>query len=82
MAITILDVAIARGVKEVDGRISGEEFDRVGLPLLGGCMCGTTVGCYNAFPTRTGYLGCEDCVGGQGFETVEEFEAFCQEEDN
>lgn len=80
--ITILDVAKARGVQESeDGSINGSEFERVGLPIMGGCMCNTTVGCYNAYPSKTGYLGCEDCIGDQGFETVEEFEEFCKQDD-
>lgn len=74
--ITILDVAQARGAKpEPDGTLTGAEFERVGLAILGGCqVCGASVAAYNAYPSCTGFWRCEDCVGDTGFDTVEEFE--------
>lgn len=54
---------------------SGAFYLTAGLPILGGCMCGTTVAAYNAFPSRTGMLGCRDCIGDQGYATVEEANA-------
>jgi hypothetical protein len=73
--ITILDLALSRGAKEVDGRISGDEFNRLGLPIMGGCeYCGATIGAYNAYPSKSGYLRCSDCIGSDGFETTQEYE--------
>jgi len=77
--ITILEVAKARGISEdKGGLISGAEFDRVGLPMLGGCQsCGACIGPGDAYPSRTGYLQCGDCIYEEiGFETVDEFERF------
>lgn len=80
-AITVLDVANARGVKATLGGIAGEEFDRVGLPMIGGCcVCQATIAAYNAYPGRNGYLHCADCIEADGgFATVEEFEQFERE---
>lgn len=80
MTITIWDVAVARGVKQSeDGGVEAGEFARVGLPFLGGCeSCQATIGPVQAAPSRSGYLRCnsDECLGGYGFESVEEFEAF------
>ena len=58
MAITILDLT---------------EIYKTGLPLLGGCCrCGACVSAYNAYPSKSGYLKCGDCLGSDGFETVEQ----------
>ena len=76
--VTVLELAIHRGAKVAeDGSVSGAEINRVGLPVLGGCIsCGATVAAYNACPSRSGYLKCsEDCIGGDGWETVEEANA-------
>ena len=84
MSITILDVARARGVEEIDGKISGGEFQRVGLSILGGCgNCHATLGAYNAYPTTTGFWGCRECTEGAEitFATTEEFEAWSKEQD-
>jgi hypothetical protein len=73
--VSILDVAFARGVKEVDGTINGAEFERVGLPFMGGCQgCGASIAAYNAYPSKSGYLQCRDCIEGIGFASVEDFE--------
>jgi hypothetical protein len=72
-AITILDLARFRGAKSEMGAISGSEFERVGLAMMGGCRnCGATIAAYNACPTKSGNWTCLDCVDGDGFETVEE----------
>lgn len=79
MSVTIYQVALARGVTEIDGKVNGGEFDRVGLPLLSGCQhCGATLGPGNAYPTSTGFIQCGDCeeMSQQGFGTVEDFERF------
>jgi len=79
--VSILDAAIKMGANQDEhGSINGSEFNRLGLPIMGGCLhCEATVGAYNAYPSKTGYLMCADCVGDQGFSTVEEFQAFTKE---
>ena len=75
MPITIRDLALHRGALEVNGGINGAEFHRVGLNILGGCAgCGATLAAYNAYPTKSGYWRCADCVyeRADGYETVEE----------
>lgn len=77
--VSVLDVALARGAHEVEGRINGGEFARLGLPMLSGCQhCGATLGPYNAYPTQTGYIQCADCLEGSdlGFISIAAFEAF------
>ena len=78
MAITILELAKYRGAKPArDGSISGDEFDRVGLPILGGCeVCHACVAAHNACPSRTGFLRCANgCIGELGWDAVEEADA-------
>jgi hypothetical protein len=80
--VTILDVAVARGaVTSENGGISGAEFERLGLPFLGGCeVCNATVAAYNACPSKTGFLRCANgCIRNAGFITVEEFETWMKE---
>lgn len=61
--ITILDIAIAHGAKEIDGGINMAEFDRLGLPFMGGCQhCGASIAAYNACPGRNGWLIGTCCV--------------------
>lgn len=43
-----------------------------GLNLIGGCeLCEATLAAYNAYPSRSGYWRCSDCIGDTGF-TLEE----------
>lgn len=75
MPITILDLAKFRGVQESEtGGINMGEFERVGLPMMGGCgVCGACVAAYNACPSRSGVLKClSGCIDEDGYETVEE----------
>lgn len=76
--VTILDVALAHGARQdAAGAISGAEFERLGLPMLGGCQgCAASIAAYNAYPSKTGYLQCKDCIGELGFATVAEFDSF------
>ena len=76
-AITILDLAIHLGAKEVQGSITAEEIERVGLPFMGGCYCcGATIAAYNACPSKNGYLKClNGCIDDTGYATVEEAKA-------
>lgn len=72
-AVTILELAKHRGAQEQDGGgISGAEFERVGLPIMGGCeVCGATVAAYNACPAKSGYLRCaNNCIADDGWTDV------------
>lgn len=78
MPITVLDLALHRGVKEDDnGNISMGALEDVGLPFMGGCsICGASIAAYNACPSKSGYLKCASgCIDEDGFETVEEANA-------
>ena len=75
MNITIWDWAKFRGVDvDAPGGVSMGEFDRVGLPMMGGCYkCGACIAAGNACPTRHGFLACDSCVDeGDGYETADE----------
>lgn len=79
--VTIMDVALAWGAEADEaGGMTGEAFDRLGLPFLGGCEgCEATIAAYNAYPSRSGFLRCDDCVGvgdpdHLGYATVRAFE--------
>jgi hypothetical protein len=83
--VTILEVALARGIKSAEGSdgYSMGEFDRVGLPMLGGCqVCEACIAAYNACPSTTGYLRCASgCIGDKGFPSVKAFEAWSSYQD-
>lgn len=75
MPITVLELAWHRGAeKDEDGATNAYEVEKTGLPFMGGCcMCGATVACYNACPSKAGYLKClNDCIGDDGWDSVEE----------
>ncbi len=72
--LTILDLAyFIENIPEGDG-VGGEVFDRLGLPIIGGCQaCGATVAAYNACPSTTGYLRCrEGCISDLGWVNYQE----------
>ena len=81
--VSCLDVAIEKGAKQENGSICGSEFDRLGIPMLGGCnICGETIGAYNAFPSKDGFLKCRSCIHiAGGFTSAKEMENFKYEED-
>jgi hypothetical protein len=71
--VTVLDVALAHGARRDEGGgINGGEFDRLDLPLMGGCgVCQATIAAYNACPSTAGYLCCaKGCIDGAGFDSV------------
>lgn len=78
MSVTILDVAKSRGVRiEKDGSVTMGSMNDVDLAIFGGCLtCEASIAAYNAYPSRSGYWCCADCVGDFGFKTVEAFEEF------
>ena len=79
-AVSILDVALARGATPAaDGSIDAGQFERLRLPFFAGCeVCQATLGPYNAYPSRTGFIRCRDCIADLGFATPELFVAFCE----
>jgi len=87
-AISTFEIAVAKGAKQgQDGGINGAEFERLGLPFLGGCCrCYVSIAAYNMYPTKYGYVMCRECVDPEedGFSTVEEFDAWvnAQKEEN
>jgi hypothetical protein len=72
MFITILDyVKDQTGEKKI---YTAEDFAATGVDILGGCeICGATLAGYNAYPAKSGYWRCADCLCDDGFATVEEF---------
>jgi hypothetical protein len=72
-AITVLELAVFRGLQE-DGGITMGAVEKLGLPFMGGCAaCGACIACYNASPSKIGYLMCSNsCIGDQGYATVQE----------
>lgn len=72
MPITILDHV--RAVIGDKREYTGEDHLRAGVLMLGGCeCCFATIASYNAYPARTGFWRCADCIGDSGYATVEEF---------
>lgn len=77
-AITVFALAAHRlGIEPGSRRLTGADFERVELPMLGGCeACGASVAAYNACPSTTGYLRCANgCIDGLGYATVQEADA-------
>ena len=74
MPITILDY-----VKSVAGNkaiYTADDFARAGVEMSGGCqICGATIAPCNAYPSKSGYWRCADCIGDDGFATVADFTA-------
>jgi hypothetical protein len=77
MAMSILDLCIALGETEDEtGSMTADQFDKHGLPFFSSCQCcQASLGPYNAFPSRSGYIRCKDCDGDPGYSTLAEFEA-------
>src|SRR5215472_12096905 len=72
MPITILDYVISQ-VGEEDF-YTAEDFSAAGVAMSGGCeLCSAAIAGYNAYPSKSGYWRCADCIGSAGFATVEEF---------
>lgn len=83
--LTIFDIAIAKGAKptktdyarDIDGAINGAEFERLGLPIFGGCTCGAQLAAYNMYPSKHGTTRCADDIGDDGFATIAEWDEWC-----
>jgi hypothetical protein len=74
MAITILDyVKSVVGDKDL---YTEEDCLTCGVDIMGSCQgCHAVIGCYNAYPSTSGYWRCADCIGSDGYETVADFTA-------
>lgn len=81
MPVSILDIALKEGAKAgEDGSINMGEFEALGLPFFAGCQhCGASLGPYNAYPSKSGFIQCKECIDEIGFETVEQFHKWCED---
>jgi hypothetical protein len=72
--VTIFDyVRSVTGDKPV---YTDEDHWNAGVGILGRCeICYTLIFSLNAYPARSGCCRCADCIGDDGFVTVEEFAA-------
>ena len=69
MPVTIMQVA--EHILRRPAR-TGDDFLQAGLPMFGGCQrCEASIAAYNACPSKTGYLQCQQCIDDIGFDTVE-----------
>lgn len=74
LPINYYDIAKKEGAKEIDGSIPGEEFERLGLPFMGGCSgCGESLSAYNMYPSKGGSTYCKNCIEDDGFKSIEEY---------
>jgi hypothetical protein len=81
-AMTVLDIALAKGAKEINGSINMSEFDQLGLPFFSGCQCcHESLGPYNAYPSRSGYIRCRSCLDDLGFDTVKDYDEWMENYD-
>lgn len=73
-----LPVSILALAKHRLGRdpVTGGDFEEAGLAIIGGCAgCGATLAAYNAYPSKTGYWLCSDCIGSDGWADVKDANA-------
>lgn len=72
MTVTILDLARERGAAfDEDGSINAQALHDVGLDFIGGCeSCQATLAAYNAYPSKSGYWRCQECIRDLGWEDV------------
>ena len=74
--VSIWDVAVSRGVSADSGGASLMDFWRVGLEMIGGCeTCGASISAGGAYPSKSGFWRCRDCIGDSGFASVPDFES-------
>lgn len=67
--ITIQQLAEYRLGREAK---TGDDFYDAGFEILGGCQsCGASIAAYNAYPSKSGYWKCADCIGDDGWTSVE-----------
>lgn len=55
------------------GSLTAGDLGLVNFAIMGGCeRCGASIAAYNAHPSRSGFWRCGDCIGPEGWATVEE----------
>ena len=73
MPITILEYVKAKTGDRATYTV--EDHRWAGVDILGGCqICAATIASYNAYPSTFGYWRCADCIAGDGFATVEDYQ--------
>jgi hypothetical protein len=77
MTMSILDVCFALGEKPDErDSFTADQIMKHGLPFFSSCQCcHASLGPYNAFPSRMGYIRCRDCIDELGYQSLAEFEA-------
>ena len=73
--LSVLDIAIQQGLQpSEDGTYSAEGLLRHGFTMIGGCQCCyATIAVYNAYPSKSGYWMCGDCISDYGFNTLQDY---------
>jgi hypothetical protein len=70
MSITVLELAEYRLGHKAQ---TGQDFIDADLDMLGGCaICHASISAYNAYPSKSGYWKCADCISHDGFANVVE----------
>jgi hypothetical protein len=73
--LSVLDIAIARGARVIDGNVDGAELAAMGLPIIPGCArCSVTLSPADAYPAPGRFYFCGACIDGLGFDTVEAYD--------
>lgn len=73
--ITLLDYV--KSIKGDQETYSYQDHLDANVPMLAGCQnCFASLASYNSYPSTPGYVRCADCIGDQGFATIEEFAAW------
>jgi hypothetical protein len=68
MPVTVMQLAESVLGHEPGRRV---EYEEIGLPVFGGCeLCNAPIAFYNAYPSRSGYIRCRDCIGDLGWESA------------
>jgi hypothetical protein len=70
-----MPVTVTQLAESVLGHEPGhrDEYEEIGLPVFGGCeLCHAPIAFYNAYPSRSGYIRCRDCIGDIGWESANE----------
>lgn len=75
--ITILDISQAAKVRERSGTIHMADFAALNLPLFPRCAnCGSELTIQNAYPSRSGEIRCDSCIGNSGFPVLADYNNF------
>ena len=73
--VSVCHIANARLGREA---LTGTDFCDAKVPMLSGCeLCHATLGPYNAYPSTSGFIRCDECIGSYGFVSVEQFDLWC-----